>query len=589
MANLNSSTKILFKRSKTSGKKPEVADIQPGELFVNLADKSIHTSDGTDIIELGSKLTDNYLPLDGGVLTGPVTAPKVLVSAAQATEANSLTRKDYVDKSIDALNKSTTELANTKVNKAGDTMTGTLTMNANIDAWNREVHAGTIILGETGNRLARTHIAQWADPASKNHRFEVYASGNNAERTRKNIISADITNVNETSASLRVIVAGDLKTDGALQTDGSLQFNPASNSKSYFTARTWGDNGNRSQILEFADKDGWQFYIQRQESNKQTSASFAGHLTSTASMTVGSSLTVGANATINGGQINLGSSRGAIVINGLPNGTGGFVNQHDADNLGGLYNEIDDSAPSVYSPLIKQRYKQGGITWSQGTLYNAGSWTVHLKVGTGNNAGDKIWTFGKDGSFTSPGNINAGGTITAGPGYGLKVDSIAKRDGTAFIAADGNINIPAGGSNGFNAGWLLGQINTRLNNAQNTANNAQTAATNANNNANGKLTQAAADGRYKRKNAGWTVVWAGTLGGGATATLSQDIRFRTVWLRIGGGENRYMDVKFGPDGNYYFPGWGRGWVKYQLSNGGKTLKNIQDDATIATQIVVENE
>lgn len=43
------------------------------------------------------------LSLTGGTLTGALTAPKVLLSAAQSTEVNSLTRKDYVDAEIAAI------------------------------------------------------------------------------------------------------------------------------------------------------------------------------------------------------------------------------------------------------------------------------------------------------------------------------------------------------------------------------------------------------------------------------------------------------------------------------------------------------
>lgn len=60
------------------------------------------------------------LPITGGTLTGNLTAPDVLVSSAQNTSVNALTRKDYVDSAIaagDAL----------QVSKTGDTMTGGLT------------------------------------------------------------------------------------------------------------------------------------------------------------------------------------------------------------------------------------------------------------------------------------------------------------------------------------------------------------------------------------------------------------------------------------------------------------------------------
>ena len=55
----------------------------------------------------------------GDTMTGNLTTPKVLVSGAQGTEVNALTRKDYVDSAIaagDAL----------QVSKTGDTMTGNL-------------------------------------------------------------------------------------------------------------------------------------------------------------------------------------------------------------------------------------------------------------------------------------------------------------------------------------------------------------------------------------------------------------------------------------------------------------------------------
>ena len=64
--------------------------------------------------ELAKKLN-----LTGGTLTGNLTAPAVLVSATQNTSVNALTRKDYVDSAIatgDAL----------QVSKSGDTMTGNL-------------------------------------------------------------------------------------------------------------------------------------------------------------------------------------------------------------------------------------------------------------------------------------------------------------------------------------------------------------------------------------------------------------------------------------------------------------------------------
>ena len=65
------------------------------------------------------KLAEAAVRRAGDTMTGNLTAPKVLVSGAQGTEINALTRKDYVDSAIaagDAL----------QVSKTGDTMTGPL-------------------------------------------------------------------------------------------------------------------------------------------------------------------------------------------------------------------------------------------------------------------------------------------------------------------------------------------------------------------------------------------------------------------------------------------------------------------------------
>ncbi|QAX98569.1 hypothetical protein ASfcp2_235 [Aeromonas phage AsFcp_2] len=78
---------------------------------------------GGDVYHSKNKPTNTDLNLvsrAGDTMTGNLTVPKVLLSAAQGTEANSVVRKDYVD-AIDAKN----------VAKAGDTMTGPLTISVN--------------------------------------------------------------------------------------------------------------------------------------------------------------------------------------------------------------------------------------------------------------------------------------------------------------------------------------------------------------------------------------------------------------------------------------------------------------------------
>ena len=62
------------------------------------------------------KLAEAAVKRAGDTMTGNLTTPKVLVSGAQGTEVNALTRKDYVD----------AELAK-KLNLTGGTLTGNLT------------------------------------------------------------------------------------------------------------------------------------------------------------------------------------------------------------------------------------------------------------------------------------------------------------------------------------------------------------------------------------------------------------------------------------------------------------------------------
>ncbi|HBZ8158465.1 TPA: hypothetical protein MM329_000678 [Escherichia coli] len=544
MANLNSSTKILFKRSKTSGKKPEVADIQPGELFVNLADKSIHTSDGTDIIELGSKLTDNYLPLDGGVLTGPVTAPKVLVSAAQATEANSLTRKDYVDKSIDALNKSTTELANTKVNKAGDTMTGNLTVpNVLLSA----------VQGTQGNSVARRDYVD----------------------TKVAIAGSTMTGKLTANAGIDILTDTELKWNRNTDYCGISFKNTGDGDTDSYMRFYAGDNGN--EHFKFFSVGGSSETLWATINAGQVIPANYGNFDARYVNKTGD--TMSGNLTVP-----------TVLLSAAQNGSGNAVARKDY--VDGRANEkVAKTGDTMTGPLTiggsGMSMRSSGrkhITWQRsdgtavGYIYkdDAGD-GIHFNNGT---------LGGSEMVYQNAGHLIVPGTITAGGGYGLKVDAIAKRDGTAFIAPDGNINIPAGGSNGFSAGWLLGQINSRLNTAQTTANNAQTAANNANNNANGKITQAQGNTFYKRKRPGWTQIWSGSMGGGQSATWTQDIRWRTIWIWMPNGS--YNAYPIGDDGTYFFSSDG-GWIRFQVSNGGKTFKNLQDRSSVPQRILVEND
>ncbi|EIN4798209.1 tail fiber domain-containing protein [Shigella sonnei] len=95
------------------------------------------------------------------------------------------------------------------------------------------------------------------------------------------------------------------------------------------------------------------------------------------------------------------------------------------------------------------------------------------------------------------------------------------------------------------------------------------------------------DGRYIKKSKNRTRVWSGTLTGNTqTGTLSQDLRYRNVWILDAAGFNHF--IRFGPDSNYYLAGNG-GWIKIQLHTSGKIFKNIQDSNFVPKEIWVEDE
>jgi hypothetical protein len=72
----------------------------------------------------GNDSSEGQMTIDN---SGTVRGSRFIVTDAQNGSAGALTRKDYVDGKVTALEQSDTNLANTKVAKAGDTMTGNLT------------------------------------------------------------------------------------------------------------------------------------------------------------------------------------------------------------------------------------------------------------------------------------------------------------------------------------------------------------------------------------------------------------------------------------------------------------------------------
>lgn len=128
-------TQILIKRSSTASAVPTTVDLAAGELAINTVDKRIFTNNSGTIVELGTYPTTQSVvgnatvggtfgvtgatTLSSGTVSGnwTVTGTLTVSTPSNSTDAAS---KGYVDTS-DAL----------KVSKAGDSMSGALSMSSN--------------------------------------------------------------------------------------------------------------------------------------------------------------------------------------------------------------------------------------------------------------------------------------------------------------------------------------------------------------------------------------------------------------------------------------------------------------------------
>lgn len=201
----------------------------------------------------------------------------------------------------------------------------------------------------------------------------------------------------------------------------------------------------------------------------------------------------------NGQWITKSRDDGSVEINGNRHAA---TNSHQWNNQYGQYAPVHIntgvvSGTSDYYPAVRhvtQAVTHGYRTALDfGTLREGGSQfgVGIIRVATDERAPgagqDAIFKFTIAGNFIAPGSLQAASNVTAAA---LQLHSGAQ------LVADGNIYLP-GATNGFSSGWLLGQINSRLNTAQSTANTAQSAANTAQSTANGKWTynQGTIDGR----------------------------------------------------------------------------------------------
>ncbi|WNV46661.1 tail fiber protein [Escherichia phage Sekstaphage-1] len=156
--------------------------------------------------------------------------------------------------------------------------------------------------------------------------------------------------------------------------------------------------------------------------------------------------------------------------------------------------------------------------------------------------------------------------------FDLRSDGVLACSSGWNIPADGNLYIKKYGM------YIDAWVNNRL--SEHAYNKGE-----VNNLVNGRLTTGQGDGRYVRKNAGWAEVWSGHAGGGVSVGLSQDVRWRTIWIQTNG---RWNAVPIGDDARYFISSDG-GWLKFTISNNGRTFRNDADRSSVPTRILIQNQ
>ncbi|ATP09799.1 hypothetical protein CF134_18780 [Aeromonas salmonicida] len=177
----------------------------------------------------------------GDTMTGNLTAPKVLLSSAQGTEANSSTRKDYVD-----------GLIAQQVSKTGDTMTGQLVLHTDVPIQLKSSTPGVArpqyIVANDSTGAQRWYVGQ----ASANSADVLLNSTGNGTylRLEANQISF---NKNPISTAAQGAAAGSLvrrdflESSLSIQTpSGALQIGGSANLNNYQTAGFYFQDSNAS-------------------------------------------------------------------------------------------------------------------------------------------------------------------------------------------------------------------------------------------------------------------------------------------------------------------------------------------------------
>ncbi|ACF15770.1 gp17 [Escherichia phage BA14] len=319
-----------------------------------------------------------------------------------------------------------------------------------------------------------------------------------------------------------------------LETKGGSHLHPNElklvNTKSpdqHFIVQAWGtgDPNNRAQVFELRDNLGpYAFYIQRMKKTDQTWQMSVNGTVSCVSVEAGK------------GFISK-DSTGSIQMKTW----GGSWNQWTSNAVPDIQHDIEAQHDAAY--LLERATIWGKEHLYAKCLYNNGG---------GANFFIRHYLRGTYFDFRSD------GTLSGSTGW--------------YIPPDGNLYIKKYGL------YIDTWVNNRL--GEHAYNKGE-----VNNLVNGRLTAGQGDGRYVRKNAGWAEVWKGSAGGGVSVGLSQDVRWRTIWIQTQG---RWNPVQIGDNGPYYISSMG-GWLQFTISNNGRTFRNDADRSSVPTRILVQNQ
>ncbi|CCI88824.1 phage tail fiber-like protein [Yersinia phage phiR1-RT] len=426
-------SRIKFKRSSVAGKRPLPADIAEGELAINLKDRMLFTKDDQNlIIDLGFANGGN---VDGDIVhKGKYTQTGDYVQTGNLTTSGDINSKTITTSSDIVCNGAAT--FNQQVLPKADI---TIQNDTKI-IWSRNSDYASISFKNTSDDDTDSYM-KFVAGDNGNECFKFFSAGSGGGETLWATVNSG-----------QVIPANYGNFDTRYQNIFNL-----------------GANRNLNSVTEVGE------YAQHSDANTSTALNYpetlAGHLT------------VSAGAGIQQRYHVYNSSRIWTRAQHYTGAWTPWLRQLDTDFIETRTTQIKTSVADG----IKLWNGQYGMILrrSEDNFY-----LIPTAAGQAENGGiGSLRPFiinCANGDVQMSHNVYVGGTLSAGSVVSaptLRGNSIQKTDGTAFIAADGNIYL-VGATHGFSAGWLFQQLNSRFDTAQTAATNAQTAANNAQSTAN---------------------------------------------------------------------------------------------------------